>query len=67
MGYMIKDYHCCCCGKKIAFDEHDFIIKRKFIFPDHDGIWTNYGKEHLCGNCMNKLRKMIAEEQNLND
>ena len=43
----MKKIFCDCCGKQISSDEKMYKIKKRFLFPDGEEIWSAMGSVYF--------------------
>ena len=53
---------CGCCGKQISSDEKMYKIKKRFLFPDGEEIWSAMGSVYFCEDCILKIKKINTKE-----
>ena len=54
----MKKIFCDCCGKQISSDEKMYKIKKRFLFPDGEEIWSAMGSVYFCEDCILKIKKI---------
>ena len=58
----MKKIFCDCCGKQISSDEKMYKIKKRFLFPDEEEIWSAMGSVYFCEDCILKIKKINTKE-----
>ena len=51
-----------CCNEQISSDEKIYKIKKRFLFPDREGIWSAMGSVYFCEDCILKIKKINTKE-----
>lgn len=58
----MKKIFCDCCGIQISSDEKMYKIKKRFLFPDGEEIWSAMGSVYFCEDCILKIKEINTKE-----
>ena len=58
----MKKIFCDCCGNQISSDEKMYKIKKRFLFPDGEEIWSAMGSVYFCEDCILKIKEINTKE-----
>lgn len=58
----MKKIFCDCCGKQISSNEKMYKIKKRFLFPDGEEIWSAMGSVYFCEDCILKIKEINTKE-----
>ena len=58
----MKKIFCDCCGIQISSDKKMYKIKKRFLFPDGEEIWSAMGSVYFCEDCILKIKEINTKE-----